>query len=259
MRIDHVTVAGRDLETLSARYRALGFEVVYGGAHSNGVTHMAVVTFADGSYLELISTIEPGRADSPWWGRHIAGDGGPCAWAVETDDVAAEAARVASLGIPVRGPVAMHRARPDGQVAAWTLAHLGEGEPGATLPFVIRDTAPRELRVPPSAEGGPGAVMGVAEVMLGVADLDEATALFRRVYGWPEPVVSQDARLGARVARFENTPVALVDRVGPFGPSPLAFTLEVRDVDAARERFGLGPNDVWIDDYLAIAGQRRRR
>ena len=46
---------------------------------------MALLSFADGSYVELISTLEP-RQTSPLWHAHIAGDGGPCARAVGVDD-----------------------------------------------------------------------------------------------------------------------------------------------------------------------------
>jgi hypothetical protein len=231
VRIDHVTVAGPDLAALEAEFRATGIEPVYGGRHSNGVTHMSVVGLGDGSYVELISTVEPGRADSPWWGRHIAGGAGPCAWAAAVDDVAAEAARVAALGVPVRGPFAMHRALPDGRTAEWDLAHLGEGEPGSLLPFVIADRTPREVRVPPPAAGAPARVL---EVVIAVHEIAPAAALFRRVFGWEEPVESSDARLSARVARFEGTPVALAapegdgllaDRLARFGPSPCGFAL----------------------------------
>jgi hypothetical protein len=212
VRIDHVTVAGRDLAALEARLRATGCEPVYGGRHSNGVTHMSVVALADGSYVELISKADPAGPDSPWWGRQIDGDGGPCAWAVAVDDVAAEAARMRELGVAVRGPVSMSRRLPDGRLAEWDLAFLGEGEPGSLLPFLIEDRTPRDVRVPPAA---PGAPARVEAVVLGVAEIAPAAALFGRLYGWPAPDEARDDRLGARVARFAGAPVALAAPDGP--------------------------------------------
>ena len=66
--------------------------------------HMALLGFKDGSYIELISTQTPEPLENiPAWGKHIVGDGGPCAWAIQVDDVAAEAARVSALGLSVVG------------------------------------------------------------------------------------------------------------------------------------------------------------
>ena len=65
IRIDHATLAARSLDPMVEALRGLGFGPTYGGAHSNGVTHMSLVSFPDGSYLELISTLEPGARSSP--------------------------------------------------------------------------------------------------------------------------------------------------------------------------------------------------
>jgi hypothetical protein len=91
LRVDHVTIAGPHLTPLEHAFAGIGLKPTYGGLHSNGITHMAMLSLGDGSYIELISTLEAGQT-SPLWRAHIAGDGGPCAWAVEADDVAAEAA-----------------------------------------------------------------------------------------------------------------------------------------------------------------------
>ena len=53
-KIDHVTVAGRDLQRMQAALNALGIATVYGGAHSNHATEMALASFPDGSYLEVM-------------------------------------------------------------------------------------------------------------------------------------------------------------------------------------------------------------
>jgi hypothetical protein len=261
LEIDHVTIAGPDLAALEAKLAGTGLRFSYGGAHSNGVTHMSLASFEDGSYVELISTLEPGR-EAPIWSRYISGSGGPCAWAVGLDDVGAEAVRLRALGVQVRGPFYMHRRRPDGVLVEWDLAYVGEGDPGATLPFVIKDRTPRELRVPPAEPAeGPGRLTGVAAVVLAVPDLGEAIRLFRRVYGLDEPLAAEDDGLGAWVAWFEGTPVVLAapgvgsgwltERLDRFGPSPCAFLLGTDDVEAAARRLGLDAPEPWLGRSVA--------
>ncbi len=255
LRVDHVTMAGSKLAPLEQAFADVGLKPAYGGPHSNGVTHMALLSFADGSYIELISTLEPGQT-SPLWHAHIAGDSGPCAWAVCVDDVGAEAARLAALGVPVRGPLNLNRQRPDGVLVEWDLAFLGNREPGATLPFLIKDRTPREWRVPPSTRTAETGLRGVAMVVLGVEHLDRAVDLFRRVYGWPAPPMGEDAGLGARLAHFPGTPVTLAaaltakgwlaERLAQYGESPCAFLLGVADMDAMARRFPLAGSGSWF-------------
>ncbi|MGH7717739.1 MAG: VOC family protein, partial [Gemmatimonadaceae bacterium] len=199
LRIDHVTVAASELQRLERAFAAAGLDPVYGGRHANGVTHMSIVGFQDGSYIELIAPLDPG-ADAPVWTEHMRHDGGPCGWAIGVDDIAAETARATALGVPTRGPVPASRRRPDDVVAEWDMAFLGDGQPGALLPFMIRDRTPRENRVPPAVPvtrssgsaapqpaapetaGFDGLPRGVAMVILGVSDLYAAARLFRTVY-----------------------------------------------------------------------------
>ena len=58
--LDHVTVAGRDLKAMQARLEAVGLRSEYGGPHQNEASEMALTSFPDGSYLELIAI----RADA---------------------------------------------------------------------------------------------------------------------------------------------------------------------------------------------------
>lgn len=261
--IDHVTVAARELEPLRLAFEEVGLPSVYGGAHSTGGTHMSLVGFDDGSYIELIASREPGQYGGKW-ARQIAMDAGPCAWAAQVADIGAEAARMAALGVPVAGPQPMHRERPDGVRVEWELAYLGEGTPGDLLPFLIADRTPRELRVRPTPGVARSALHGVAQVVLGVERIDPAIALFRRVYGWNEPAYSEDAAFGARLARFAGTPVTLAEpllamasgewlreRLARFGPLPCAFLLASDDLIAATDRMRLGERRDWCGQTAA--------
>jgi len=260
MRVDHVTIAGSNLAALEQAFAGIGLRPSYGGPHSNGVTHMSLLSFADGSYVELISTLEPG-AVSPLWHAAIAGDGGPCAWAVSVEDVAAEAARVAALGVPAKGPVAMTRRRADGLLVEWELAFLGDGEPGAMLPFLIKDRTPRAWRVPAETRVEEAGLTGVAMVVLGVAELAPAAETFQHVYGWPAPHADEAAGLGAVLAHFPGTPVALAApsagggwldwRLARFSLSPCAFLLGATDLHEAAARFPLVEPATWFGRPVA--------
>ncbi len=55
LHLDHVPIAVRDLPAVLAEIRALGFTIKPGRPHRNGIEN-ASVKFADGSYLELITS-----------------------------------------------------------------------------------------------------------------------------------------------------------------------------------------------------------
>src|SRR6476469_3416223 len=97
LKIDHATVAGRDLKKMQAALEAVGIPTVYGGPHANGVTEMALASFADGSYLEAIAIqpkADPKAVDRHEWAQFLKEDGTPCAWAVQTNDLAADRKRL---------------------------------------------------------------------------------------------------------------------------------------------------------------------
>ena len=261
LTIDHVTIAGRELDAMRQALAATGLATDYGGPHTSGTTHMALLGFDDGSYIELISSREPGQRGGKW-DAHISGDGGPCAWAVATDDIAGEAARIAALGVPVRGPAAMTRRRPDGVLLEWEILELGDPGAGAVLPFLIQDHTPREWRMQPSASVAGGELRGVAQVVLGVTRLEPAASLFRRVYGWDEPEIREDGVFGARLAWFAGTPVLLAappaagegwlaERLARFGESPCAFVLASLDLAASAQKLLLGEVRTWPGGQVA--------
>jgi hypothetical protein len=170
------------------------------------------------------------------------------------DDVAAEAQRIAQTGVHVEGPHYMHRRRPDGQLVEWELAFLGNKGAGATLPFIIKDITPREVRVRPSPSvasqvGQPALFSGVSQVILGVKALETAIDLFQRAYAWPAPIRLDEADFGAALAYFTGTPVILAapltdrswlaERLATFDESPCAYLLGTRDFAEASRRFDL--------------------
>lgn len=280
LKIDHVTVAGAALTPLKEAFASVGLKADFGGVHSNEITHMAYLPFDDGSYLELISTRQP-RAQSPIWHRHILNSAGLCAWAVEPANIAEEARRLSELGLMVDGPSHMSRRWPDGTLAEWDMAAIGEGEPGTLLPFLIKDRTPRELRVPtprrPAGERGRQAVdrlIGIATVVLGVRNLEKSIGLYREVYGLPEPEILDNLLFGATLARFPESPIVLATplkqpppkirrydedeqdwldaRLHRFGDVPAACLIGVSDVELVIERFEMDEDpEPWFNQQAA--------
>ena len=64
--IDHIVIVVRDLARASADYARAGFTVTPGGEHTGGATHNALITFADGAYLELLAFKVPGKTEHRW-------------------------------------------------------------------------------------------------------------------------------------------------------------------------------------------------
>src|SRR4051812_32364903 len=132
LTVDHVTVAGRDLKQMQARLAALGIPSEFGGPHSNHATQMALSSFPDGSYLELIALQDEPDAKAVaahYWSRQIQGNAGPTAWAVRATDMAAEVKRLRTAGITVTSQRS-GRERPDGTQLEWEAAPVGPGPNG---------------------------------------------------------------------------------------------------------------------------------
>ena len=155
LTIDHVTIAGKDLKTMQATLAALGIPTEYGGPHSNHATEMALTSFPDGSYLELIAiqpNADPAAVAKHYWSKHMQNDAGPSAWAVRPGDLAAEVKRLEASGVAVTSPARAGRARPDGVRLEWETANVGREPNGTFFPFLIRDFTPREQRAYPARQ-----------------------------------------------------------------------------------------------------------
>ncbi len=210
--IDHVTIAGDDLQELAAAFSRAGLPPTYGGKHGNGVTHMSLLGFPDGSYIELISTLQPG-APSPWWHDPIHDNAGPCAWAVRADDIHAEARRLREH-VPVSGPDRLQRDRPDGTPIAWQLAFPGEHHYGACLPFLIMDETDRALRVLPTECAVDAGLTGIEFVFIATPDAARASQWFSRCYDLPTAVTLAEPLWDCQVLTFPGTGLGLLHSAG---------------------------------------------
>lgn len=188
--LDHVIILVADLQQAVSDYTSLGFHVVAGGEHDNGVTHNALVPLADGSYLELLgakggfsalATLEVG----PESFIHRFRQRGPLReglidYALLSNSLGPELTALRSRGLAFRGPYPGGRTRPDGQQMAWELAM----PPTLDLPFLIADRTPRALRVPGAEDTWhPNGVRGIASVTLGVEQVTATVASLSALSG----------------------------------------------------------------------------
>ena len=247
LTIDHVTVAGKDLKAMQATLAALGIPTEYGGPHSNHATEMALTSFPDGSYLELIAiqpNADPAAVAAHYWSKNMQNDAGPSAWAVRPTDLAAEVKRLQASGVAVTAPVRAGRARPDGVRLDWETANVGKEPNGTFFPFLIRDFTPREQRAYPGGKPTTQDFSGVARVVIAVRDLGASVKRYRDAYGLPEPLQQEDVKFGARLASFLGTPIVLATpsnaqswlaaRLDKIGEGPCAFILGARNAKSYR-------------------------
>lgn len=260
LKVDHATVAGHDLRAMQRALQTAGLACEYGGPHSNHATEMALTSFPDGSYLELIAiqpNADPAAVAAHEWHKQLQGDGGPCAWAVRPADLDAEVKRLHTASIQVSEARKNGRRRPDGVQLEWETAQVGAGN-GNFFPFLIHDFTPRDRRAYPGGKPTTTAFTSISKVVIGVKDLDRSIAQFQKAYGLVAPMRQEDADFGATLAWFTGTPVVLAAPLSPeswldarirqFGETPCAFILgAAHAIDVHKPAEWFGKHVAWAD------------
>jgi len=232
--IDHVIILAEDLDTAMQQYTDLGFTVIPGGKHAR-FTHNALVTFQDGSYLELIAFYEAPDAsknEGHRWFKHVGKGGGLIDFAVGTPDVTAVVKETTERGLHYDGPHPGQRARPDGEQLRWQSAMVG-GTDSTALPFVIEDITDRGLRVPADGSTHANGVRGIAKLVVAADDLDAAVRDFQALLGVDAPDTQADGS-----ATFSVGPhtVEVVAATTDSGAGPIELQLiadEAKSIDPA--------------------------
>jgi len=216
MLLDHIVIHVNDLDAASADYRRLGFTVTPGGEHADGNSHNALISFTDGTYLELIAFKRPPPPEH-LFARGVAQGEGMITYALLPDDIEADVAAAKRRGLDLEGPYPGGRLRPDGVRLEWQTARAATPD----LPFLCADVTPRELRVP----GGrslehPNSATGISGLTLVVLDLKASTDRYRSLLG-TEPYMLPKAAPGlngyAAAFKVGNTVIVLVEPIeGPI-------------------------------------------
>ncbi len=211
--IDHIVIAGRDLDALAATFAALGFNVVGGGRHPIG-SYNRLIGLQDGAYIELLSFYE----HSPkhyWWDAVHEKGGGLIDFCAQTDDVRADYAVFAAEGVDMSPLVGLSRVRFDGYHLSW-LNNEVYGDYQGLIPFIIEDETPREERVPKENRHD-NLVTGIDRITLVARDLGKTRrimdAALRR-----EAETAHDAALKAHGIVYQVGPHRL-EYLTPLGDS----------------------------------------
>jgi len=142
--LDHLVYAASDLseavDEIEARF---GVRAAPGGRHAGGLTHNALLSLGEGSYLEIIAPVPGVQAPSGALPFGLEGLTAQriAAWAVATDDLERliEAARAA--GYDPGEVVSGGRDLPDGGRLSWKLALRPQPAGEGVVPFVIQWTS----------------------------------------------------------------------------------------------------------------------
>src|SRR5262245_49089983 len=230
--IDHLVIVVADLERAARDYQQLGFTVVPGGQHPVG-SHNALIAFADGSYLELISFYRE-AIDHRWWEPLQKGER-LVDFCFQTDDLRADTEKLRAAGVAINNPVPWSRKRPDGYELKWLLS-LATGSHRGVAPFLIEDVTPRNERVPQEFAHGNG-IVGIAKLTVAVGELSEIEKWYGALLAMRGETIHSELlhaeglcySIGPQRLEFlkpSDGASPLVNWLREFGPSPYSVALK---------------------------------
>jgi hypothetical protein len=230
--IDHLVIVVKDLDQAARDYQHLGFTVVPGGQHPVG-SHNVLISFADGSYLEIIAFYRE-AIDHRWWDPLQKGER-LVDFCFQTDDLRGDTKKLQDAAVAINNPVPWSRKRPDGYELKWLLS-LATGSHRGVAPFLIEDVTPRSERIPQQFVHD-NQTAGIEKLIVAVGELGQIGKWYGALLGVKGDPFA-DATLGADGLRFQVGPHNL-DFVSPreahsplihwlreFGPSPYAAVLK---------------------------------
>jgi len=135
LTLSQIIFGVNDLDAATARFRALGFDVLDGGVHPGVGTANRVIPLG-AQYLELLGVVAPDLARGSEYGRAllraIAEGDRLVRWSLRTDAIEDVAARL-RIAVEHR-----KRLRPDGVLLTWRAAGLEWALADATMPFFMQ-------------------------------------------------------------------------------------------------------------------------
>lgn len=213
-QLDHLVVLVEDLAAASDDYTERGFTVTPGGEHTDGATHNALIAFADGSYIELI-TFKREAPEHRWW-RFAAFGEGLIDWALLPNAIGQDIAAANAAGVTYTGPFDGGRMRPDGTVLRWQTGL----PPTPDLPFLCADVTPRTLRVPQgAAQQHANGYTGIRELRVAVSDLAASMARYTALFG-VEPAGTSFALGSTTITLVDAEDATARARLGTAGEGP---------------------------------------
>ena len=141
--LDHLVYAAPDLEVAtSGLERRLGFRPDYGGKHAGGLTHNAILSLGQGSYLEIIAPV-PGAealASSLPFGLGSLTAPRLVTWAAAPPDLERRVESARAAGYDPGEIITSGRDLPDGRKLSWRVAVRPEAGGDGLVPFLVEWT-----------------------------------------------------------------------------------------------------------------------
>jgi len=142
--LDHLVYAASELEqAIQSIESKIGVRAAPGGKHAGGLTHNALLSLGDGSYLEIIAPV-PGveaPAGALPFGLGTLSTARLVAWAVAVDNVERRVAAARAAGYDPWEIVTGGRDLPGGGHLSWRLAVKPEPGADGLVPFLIQWTS----------------------------------------------------------------------------------------------------------------------
>jgi Glyoxalase-like domain len=207
-RIDHVIIAGSDLDALEERFTRLGFFVTGGGTHPHLGTRNRIIVLDD-SYIELLTVADPDLA-SPALEHFISTGGGWAGYALQSDNIGAETSAMRARGVDARGPTPGQLAAKGGGTRNWRVTMVGTDdlwEAAIPLPFLIQhDSTGEAHRLELAGAGGlpahPNGASRLNTVRIFTGDGGALAGRYQAVYDFPEEALTAAASTTSPSWRF---------------------------------------------------------
>lgn len=223
--LDHIVVLVHSLDDAVRDYTALGFTVVPGGEHSDGRSHNALVSFADGSYLELIA-FKGGVVPEDHFFYRPGNSEGLVTYALLPDDIERTVREARSRGLDMGRPRPGGRERPDGTRIEWKIAE----PPTRDLPFLCADVTSRSMRVPGGdATRHLNGATGIADLFITVNNIDASEGRYEALLGEPplaDPASDQPGSAAFRIGESAALLAPATAESGREGPWMLSIICE---------------------------------
>ena len=229
--IDHLVIVVNDLAQSGRDYAKLGFTVVAGGQHPVG-SHNVLISFRDGSYLEIIAFYRE-ALDHRWWDPLQKGERF-VDFCFQTDDLRGDTRKLQDAGVAINNPVPWSRKRPDGFELKWLLS-LATGSHRGVAPFLIEDVTPRNERIPRQMDHQ-NKITGIEKVTVAVEELSTVEKWYSALLVNSGQRISE-VSLAAEGLRYQagphtidfltpNDPSSpLINWLREYGPSPYSAVL----------------------------------
>jgi hypothetical protein len=193
-----------ELDAVAQRFADAGFLITERDdeGKDKAPTVQKLVCFADGSYIEIMTIRDPAAQARHRFAHLLPLGNGWADYSIYTDALDADRARLAAAGLPLSGPHDHAKRLTDGRLwgVRLILAGIGAGHPA--LPFLLEDTAGRDLRIPRVHTAHPNGVTGTLGLTVAVRSLAEARPQFAALFrpGKPADGAPEDAWRAERFA-----------------------------------------------------------